>query len=165
MNAKSATTSINQVPSLHKRIVPARAGKWVFDFGAGKKGKVDEWMSEAGIFYFPYDPFNRTAWENGTALEAIIGRWCDYVLCANVLNVLEDEYLGQTIEKLANITHQTKDNVCFISVYHNSRLAKNRSVNGHFQRNEPIGWYLDHLTKHFSVITKIRGGFLKCTAK
>jgi Zn-finger protein len=161
MNPKSAATSLNQVPALHKFIASLDVS--FFDFGAGKKGKIDEFYAsrKAPKVALFYDPFNRSEDENKKALEYLDQEGVDVLTCANVLNVLEDEYLERVISEIAELTRETHKGICFFSVYHNSRLPKNRDVRGHFQRNEPITWYVEKLKKEFDIVHKI-GSFLMC---
>jgi hypothetical protein len=161
MNPASAKTSVNQIPFLHKWITRSyqSRGKHVFDFGAGKEGKVDEFMKQKEFGYHPYDPFNRDPQKNESSLLAVAG--CDFVLCSNVLNVLEDEFLDEQIDSLSRITKETKMRVCYITVYHKPSLPKNRQVGDYFQRNEPLDWYKEKLEKKFDVVIK-NGKVLIC---
>lgn len=159
MNPSSAKTSLNQVPALHK--FTASLGLSTFDFGAGKEGKIDEFYKTRKLLYLPYDPFNRSEEANVMAWRCLEYGGMECVTCANVLNVVEPQYLDSTLFNLAAATRQTSKGVCFVSVYHNSRLPKNRKVGDHFQRNEPIGWYVPHLSRVFSSVDKL-GQFLVC---
>jgi hypothetical protein len=163
MNPASAKTSLNQVPSLHKLIAKIHPFRkpCIFDFGAGKKGKVDAFMSENGFPYLPYDPFNRDGVSNKSSLDSI--QDCDFVLCANVLNVLEDHVIDNVIKILADLTKKTKNKEVYLTVYHNPSLPKNRQVKNYFQRNEPADWYVACLEKHFKEVY-LRGKILVCFA-
>ena len=154
MNPASAKTALNQVPFLHKWIARSyqSRGKHVFDFGAGKEGKVDEFMKQEGIGYWPYDPFNRSEKQNKSSELSLAG--CDFVVCSNVLNVLEDRHLDHCISELLNATCLTKNRVCYVTVYHKASLPKNRIVGDHFQRNEPLDWYKAKLEEKFDVVVK-----------
>lgn len=159
MNPASAKTSINQVPALHK--FTASLGLSTFDFGAGKEGKIDKFYSKLGLLYLPFDPFNRSKENNTESWRLLEREGTDIVTCANVLNVVEPHYLDSTLFNLASATRQTLKGVCFVSVYHNRSLPKNHKVGDHFQRNEPIGWYVPHLSRVFSSVDKL-GQFLVC---
>jgi len=161
MNPASAKTSLNQVPALHK--FTASLGLSVFDFGAGKKGKIDEFYSNLGIKYLPFDPFNRDWTANQKALKELDYDKVDILTCANVLNVIEDEDFRYVIHQLLELTRATHKRICFVSVYHKHSLPKNRKVGDHFQRNEPIGWYVPYLEKSFSSVGRL-GKFLVCKA-
>ena len=162
MNPASAKTAINQVPALHKLFIKS-CGKEqrVFDFGAGKEGKVDEFMKQNTLFYHPYDPFNRSESDNWQNLQSV--PFCNFILCSNVLNVLEDEELDKTIKELADLTRQSLFGICYVSVYRNSSLPKNRKVRDRFQRNEPAKWYVPHLKMRFDTVC-LSKGILKCFA-
>lgn len=160
MNPASAKTSLNQIPALVKTLMrnttlfppPRFSQPVIFDFGAGKKGKLDAFFFEKMIGYLPYDPFNRSNGENFDSLMEI-GK-ADFVICCNVLNVLEDEALESTIAKLHKLTMNTKKGKCFLSVYHKPNLPINRQVNGYFQRNQPLDWYIPRLLKYFGYVDK-----------
>lgn len=159
MNPKSAITSINQVPSLHKFVAALEVS--IFDFGAGKEGKIDKFYQEKETLFAPHDPFNRSHDQNESSKMRLLCGGIEAVTCANVLNVIEDEHLDSVIENLHDCTLQTSCGVCFVSVYHNAGLPKNRHVKGHFQRNERIDWYIPHLLKRFHKVSRI-GAFLRC---
>jgi hypothetical protein len=163
MNPASAKTSVNQIPFLHKWIARYYAGrdKFVFDFGAGKHGKVDQFMIDQKIAYAPYDPFNRLPLVNEHSTQALKSGACDFVVCSNVLNVIEDEHLDHTISELLNATCLTKMRACYVTVYHKASLPKNRQVGNHFQRNEPLDWYKKKLEEKFDVVIK-NGKVLTC---
>ena len=164
MNPASAKTSLDQVPALHKTIMQQRAFEpavSVFDFGAGKEGKVDRFMLDSCFQYRPYDPFHRSEAQN---FNSIINAYtCDIVLCANVLNVVEDEHLTDVLSLLAKVTCHTKERKLYLSVYHNKSLPANRKVGDHFQRNQPLSWYIPHLQKWFSHVKKEKN-YLTCLA-
>lgn len=162
MNPASAKTSLNQVPALHKFVATMCFS--VFDFGAGKKGKIDEFYRNRPCphVYVAYDPFNRTQEENVAAWRYLEDHGTDVVTCANVLNVIEDEHLPRVIDSLADATRQTKNGVCFLSVYHKRKFAINRKVGDHFQRNQPLSWYVPHLRSKFWKVERI-GNILVCS--
>jgi hypothetical protein len=153
MNPASAKTSLNQIPSLHKKILAIHQNATIFDFGAGKRGKVDDFADLNAKGYFPFDPFHRSVKENHRALLECQN--CDFVLCANVLNVIEDEHLQEAISQLSQIVCYTKQRRMFLSVYHNPKLAANRQVGEHFQRNLPLVWYIEKIKPWFSSVTRM----------
>ena len=161
MNHASAKTSVNQIPFLHKWISRSyqSRGKHVYDFGAGREGKVDEFMKQNGFYYHPYDPFNRSNQTNQFSYEVLY--ICDFVICSNVLNVLEDEHLDDVLNSLATLARNTKMRTCYVTVYHKPSLPKNRQVGDHFQRNEPLDWYKEKLEEKFDVVIK-NGKVLIC---
>lgn len=159
MNPASAKTSLNQIPALHR--LTASLGLSTFDFGAGKKGKIDDFYSDLGIRYLPYDPFNRTNEENDQSINSLEYEGTAIATCANVLNVIEDSNLAIVISRLHHWTMETTKGICFVSVYHKPSLPINRQVNGHFQRNQSIDWYIPHLKKCFSRVEK-QGKLLCC---
>ena len=163
MNPASAKTSVNQIPFLHKWIARSYTGgdKFCFDFGAGKHGKVDQFMIDQKIAYAPYDPFNRLPLVNEHSMKVWQSGACDFVTCSNVLNVLEDEHLDTVLDTLVCLTNNTKMRVCYVTVYHKASLPKNRQVGNHFQRNEPLDWYKEKLEQKFDTVIK-NGKVLIC---
>ena len=161
MNPATATTSLNQVPALHKFV--AELGMSVFDFGAGKKGKIDAFYQNRPRphVYVAYDPFNRTREENVRAWRYLEDYGTDIVTCANVLNVLSDGDLAQACWDLRSATKHTTKETVFVSVYHNRSLPPMVQRNGYVQRNQPITEYIPFLKMEFSTVAKA-GNFLMC---
>jgi len=166
MNSSSAVTSINQIPALvktlHKKGLftsQEKNGLTVFDFGAGKKGKIDCFFEENDIGYLPYDPFNRSHSENfDSALDV---EFANFLISCNVLNVIEDEYLLPVLNSIKKFTERTLTKTAFVSVYHNPKLPINRKVKDHFQRNQPLDWYVPLLENFFCSVKK-SGKVLEC---
>ncbi len=161
MNPASAATSLNQVSRLHKHLLGQEFQLSCFDFGAGKKGKIDIAHADKKCPYFPYDPFCRSLTSNADSLHALNSNKVSRITCANVLNVIEDEFLDAIIKDLSAKTLKTECKSCWISVYHKSSLPVDRKVGKHFQRNRPIAWYIPHLEKHFKRVRLFKG-FIVC---
>lgn len=160
MNPATAATSLNQVPALHKFI--RSLGLSVFDYGAGKKGKIDDFYSDLGVKYLPFDPYNREEKENAASWDYLEKEGVAIVACANVLNVLDDSSLLRCINQLGYATRETTKGICFISVYHNPRFPKNLQRKGYVQRNQPPRFYIPFLEKEFDNI-QVFGKFLMCS--
>lgn len=162
MNPATAKTSLNQVPALHKFVVSL--GLSVFDFGAGKKGKIDSFYASQQMprVYLPYDPFNRDKQENIASWRYLEDHGVDVVTCANVLNVLDDSDLANCIYHLSHATRQTNKGMCFVSVYHKPSNPRNLRRNGYIQRNQPISEYIPFLKKEFDKVQNV-GKFLACS--
>lgn len=157
MNTASAKSSLGQVPALAKQIISM--GLSVFDYGAGKIGRTEKEFAAAGIRYLPYDPFNRTNESNAKSLESISAELVDAIMCANVLNVVED--LPETIRCLALITQFSTSKTCYVSVYHKPSLPKDRFVNGYIQRNWSPCCYVSFMKVFFREVEQ-KNGFLVC---
>lgn len=160
MNPATATTSLNQIPALHKFV--ATLGLSVFDFGAGKKGKIDEFYHNLRLPYFPFDPFNRDKKENAYSWRFLEDEGTDVVACANVLNVLNDSELENCVWNLASATRQTNKGVCFVSVYYAPRFGHNLQRKGYVQRNQPPSFYVPYLEKCFDKVWNL-SKFLVCS--
>lgn len=160
MNPATAKTSLNQVPALHKFV--ASLDLSVFDFGAGKQGKVDEFFFQKRIQYVPYDPFNRTKENNELSWGILEVQGVDIVTCANVLNVLDDSDLVNCIHQLRYATGHTRKGMCFVSVYHAPSKPRGLRRKGYVQRNEPLSEYAPLLKKEFDKVWNV-GKFLACS--
>ena len=161
MNSHSSKSSVNIIPSLFRWHLDSGNRLPVFDFGAGKKGKLDDACIAAETPYLPYDPFNRSEEENKLALTILNSKGCAYVASSNVLNIVEDEHLDDVISEIAEFAEKTWTNCAWISVFYKPQKAKNRKVRGYVQRNEPPDWYIPHLEKHFEKVEKFQN-FLVC---
>lgn len=162
MNPATATTSLNQVPALHKFV--ATLGLSVFDYGAGKKGKIDAFYASLKLprVYLPFDPFNRTREENEASIKYLEDFGVDIVTCSNVLNILEDWAMVNFIRNLAETTKETFKGVCLVSVYHKPSMPCPMPRKGYVQRNQPIAAYVKYLEKDFTKVQKL-GKFLVCS--
>lgn len=160
MNPATATTSLNQIPSLHKFV--STLGFSVFDFGAGKKGKIDEFYHNLRLNYLPFDPFNRDKIENANSWKKLENDGVDIVTCANVLNVLDDSDLVNCVWNLASATRQTTKGLCFVSAYHAPNKPRNLQRKGYVQRNQPIREYIPFLEKEFDKVWNL-SKFLVCS--
>lgn len=158
MNTASAKSSLGQVPTLAKMML--NMGISVFDYGAGKVGRTDQEFSRLGIRYLPFDPFNRSEQINKTSLASISAEAVHSIMCANVLNVVDD--LAATIASLAEITRFSETKTCYVSVYHKASLPRNRFVKGYIQRNWSPCCYVEFLKTCFSSVTQ-KDGILICT--
>lgn len=162
MNPATAITSLNQIPALHRFV--ASLGLSVFDFGAGKKGKIDIFYQHQKTprVYLPYDPFNRDPQENTNSWEYLEDNGVDVVTCSNVLNVLDDAALAKAVNLLRYATAETTKGICFVSVYHAPSKPRNLQRKGYVQRNQPISEYIPFLQKEFDKVWNL-GKFLVCS--
>lgn len=159
MNEKTAKTSLNQVSELNKFIVETRGGFRIFDFGAGVDGVIDSFMEKNRIRYYPYDPFNRKEAVNNKSLKYLEKGGVQLITCSNVLNIIDDEHLEETINQLVEYTKLTTDGELWVSVYYNPKKGKYQKRNGYVQRNTPIHWY-SHLFQKYGDVEQVKG-FLK----
>jgi hypothetical protein len=91
-NFTSKGTSINcsKLPRAYRFAIPA--GAVVVDYGCGRYTEhLQRSAIERGWTWYGFDPFNRTAAENGPAVDVLQSRTADYVICSNVLNVIDSD--------------------------------------------------------------------------
>lgn len=121
----------------------------VTDYGAGKCRLRDELVKKIAQFsYFPFDP---------AFPEYGIPQAAELVVCIDVLEHIEPEYLETVIAELASIT----THVGFFSI-HTAPATKTLSDgrNAHLIQ-QPASWWLLRLLPHFDVIqlTPLKKGF------
>jgi len=162
----SADTSLNQVPALHRWFVTRTLasgypymGDAVVDFGAGKYDAAGDYITaQLGVPYFPHDPYNRTAMENQTALDA-----CKVLnttgLCANVLNVIaEPEARAELIQLAAD----SVNGAVLFSVYEGDRSGTGRRTTKGWQNNRKLADYVPELRAAFAKVDRV-GTVLVCS--
>lgn len=157
----SADTSLNQVPALHRWYSSRRAkgmlvNTTIVDLGAGKYDAAGLEVGGEGIEYLPFDPYNRTEWENFKALFALTSAGVD-VLCANVLNVIaEPEARAELIETAA-----MADGKAYFTVYEGDRSGVGRRTTKGWQNNRKLADYMPELQAHFEYVYR-NGSVLVC---
>ena len=161
----SKMTSINttKMPVIYKKIPFHRLqteGKKLLDFGCGRpqtQNLIREHLSKYGIEYVPYDPYWCTEEQNIYAMSCIENHLISYFVSANVLNVLQDEQLNDTIKNInewgfrkekvkTNLGDIEKvfhlDCITFVSVYEGNKSGIGKqSKKDCWQRNESVFQY------------------------
>lgn len=132
-------------------------GSSVLDYGGGKYDMNTMFMKERGVDVSVYDKFNRSEEHNTRVLRTARQTRPDYVVCSNVLNVImEDEVIDSILEDMASFGSRT-----IISVYEGDRTGDGRETSKGYQRNERLSEYIPMVKKHFDIISK-KGGILEC---
>lgn len=170
----SKNTSRVQIPGLHKTPIAKAAcmNSHVLDYGAGLSHELarEQVLQNGAISYEWYDPYWNSNAGNGHAL--LSGPY-DVVLCANVLNVInDDESMYQAVyQMLAHVRHDEQGNgVVLITVYEGDKSGQGRITRDGYQRNLRASAYVDMLQARFDsdyapekpAITVYRAGRVIC---
>jgi hypothetical protein len=135
---KSAKTSVNQVPALHKKI-NWRFGDTNLDIGGGKYEAATEYLNSKGVNNLVYDPYNRSKEHNTNVLSHYI---YNTATIANVLNVImTDEERVRALETAQSYVQP--GGKIYISVYEGNKSGKpSISSIGTYQENKKLKEYL-----------------------
>lgn len=142
-NYNSAVTSLNQVSRVHTSI-DWQPDTVVLDYGGGKFDKATEYMKDKGVLNLVYDPFNRKASHNNEVLSYLAEYGgADSVICANVLNVIqEDDVVKKVLKDLDK--YCKSGGKIYICVYEGNKSGdgKNDDKRKSYQRNMKTKGYL-----------------------
>lgn len=162
----SKNTSREQLPALHKSpiVTPFLSGAKVLDYGAGKShNKAHDYvMSRKARAYAWYDPYWNSNKGNAAAL---MQSPFDVILCANVVNVIDDmsairDLIGVCLSLLRH--EDTYSGVFHLSVYEGDKTGVGCATRDGYQRNETTEqayYMIDTLAREFlpDVITQRKG--------
>lgn len=95
----SANTSINVVNAVYKKLnfIP---NTLVFDYGGGKYDTNTRYMADKEVKVVVFDPYNRTQTHNEKVLKYIETHRPNYIVCSNVLNVIEEKMSFKKLSKI-----------------------------------------------------------------
>lgn len=144
MSIASAYTSIKQVPAFVKQWNP-EPGSIILDIGGGRFDDCSNYIAAMGSTNFVLDPFNRTPEHNDMVKRVIDDSGCDYIMCLNVINVIElPERLDLYRTILSFCSQRTK--TIFFQIYAgNGSGVKGSTV----QNNMKAAEYIPELTEAF----------------
>lgn len=141
----SADTSINKdkLPAIYSKAdIPA--GAVVVDYGCGKyTGHLKSKAVANGWTWYGFDPYNRTPEENRPAADAMTAGKADYIICSNVLNVIDsDTAMQEVIDTVAG----NAGRAAIFTVYEGDRSGIGRQTGpDQYQRNEKRRAYADRM--------------------
>lgn len=143
-NYTSAATSINahKLPAVYKYDFPR--GAVVVDYGCGRYvDHISQYAAARGFTWCGYDPFNRSHSENLPALNLLSRCEADYVVCANVLNVIDSDTVVNAV--IDTVVHAARVAAVF-TVYEGNRTGRGRvSGKDQYQRNERRAAYVERI--------------------
>lgn len=156
----SAKTSIRQISKPYKTHLDKfgfRKNALILDYGGGKYDDAKDFMAKYGFNVLVYDPYNRSADHNKMVMSAVAKRKPDYIICANVLNVIkENAIVDDVIKRIKRISGP--DTVCIFSVYEGNRTGHGKqSGPDQYQRNQKTDSYIPMISKYFPHVIKRYG--------
>jgi len=143
----SAKTSLNQIPALHKWFVKQyNKPQTILDFGCGKYDKGMEYLEEHGHIVWGYDPYHQPEYYNQILLQQDTDY--DAILCANVLNVIQDELdIRNALNLISNLS-----NMAFFSIYEGDKTGIGKETTKGYQRNEKIHEYVKLIKEFYPTV-------------
>lgn len=148
----SKNTSINakKLPALVSKSLPKiNPNDIVLDIGAGKFNNTKEAVEAIGAIYTPLDPYNRSDLENEVAWIVQTNGLPNIILCANVLNVIEeDTVVDSIITSIIESVKISKSCTALISIYEGNKSCVGKPTGkDQYQRNEPTIHYVKRIEK------------------
>lgn len=158
----SAGTSINahKLPRVYGYDIPA--GAVVVDYGCGRYiDHLQDTATGRGWTWYGFDPYNRTPAENAAAVDIMTARAADYVICANVLNVIDaDAAVNEVIRAAIGAARVA----AVFTVYEGDRSRQGRATGADtYQRNERRADYVSRIASLGYNVTR-RGEYIIATA-
>lgn len=156
----SKDTSINVVNKVYKQCT-FNDNSLILDYGGGKYDSNAEYMKgKNGSDVLVYDKYNRSDGHNSTVLNRCREDIPDYVVCSNVLNVIMEEDVIESV--LAGIQELCgKDTVVYIAIYEGDKSGKGKETSKGWQRNEKACEYEEIISRYFGFRRK--GGIFVCS--
>lgn len=156
----SKSTSRNQLPKLF-RSVNFRENTTILDIGSGKYYDKLLWYcdKQLNIKCLVYDPYNIGNDINTNSLyEAKLNK-VDGVTCANVLNVIKEVEIRESIYKLAKDVLRNDGKVYF-SVYEGNKSGIGyNSITDCWQNNCKTIFYVSEISKYFKHVS-VKGNII-----
>ena len=143
-NFTSKGTSINcsKLPRAYRFPVPSDSV--VVDYGCGRYTEhLQRSAIERGWTWYGFDPFNRTDAENGPAVDVLQSRSADYVICSNVLNVIDSDAAVNDVIRTA--TDAARIAAIFTVYEGNGTGTGKQTGRDSFQRNEKRAAYVSRI--------------------
>ena len=147
----SADTSLNQTPSIFKR-VQWEKGTTNIDIGGGKFDTATDYMKEQGVNNIVFDPFNRDTEHNRNAFEKIKEKG-DTATVANVLNVIKEADIRDNVILQAAKAIKP-DGKAYFGIYEGNGSGKGRETTKGWQNNRKAADYVPEIAKHFKTLKK-----------
>ena len=148
----SAATSRKQVPAAMNQITWAKDSTNL-DIGAGRFSDATEFLAGKGVENLEFDPFNRSADDNFTALSQVVQGPTATVTALNVLNVIaEPEARDNLIRRAAKAVAQ--DGVAYFQTYEGNGTGVGATSRDGWQENRKTATYMAEIGKHFASVVR-----------
>lgn len=166
----SADTSTSRVNKIYTQF-EFPDGSVILDYGGGKYDHNINYMATKGCRVLVYDPFNRDQAHNDAVINYVKQNGVNYVVCSNVLNVLEStEIIKDVLTKISYLVQvseakpQISNCPALFVIYEKNKDGKSEVTNKGFQRNQPYTWYIPFLKKFFANVEH-KNGIINCSLK
>lgn len=131
----------------------------IVDYGCGRAwGNTQAFLQKQvnKLNYYPYDPFWVNSQQNLEAQESLNNNQIDLCICANVLNVIQEEDILKDI-----IKDIIKTPIWIIQVYEGDGSGNGKvSKKDCYQRNQKIADYLQYFPEEWQSKIFIYKGFI-----
>ena len=152
----SADTSLNQVSrafTIYQNKIGFRPGSYILDYGGGKYDAAVNYMRGHGCTVKVFDPFNRSERHNEMVLSYSAKHKPDYIVCANVLNVIKENAIVESV--IANIKKLAgKNTVAIFCIYAGNGSGRGGATTRGYQRNQKTDSYIPAIKRHFPNVIK-----------
>lgn len=147
MSISTINTSLNQVPALFKKYTFPKDSK-IVNYGCGR---YPDNIAELYPNVVSYDPLYDNGHKQTSEVYTDVVNIFKYIdendnvilMCANVLCVLTDEQLYETLDYFSIM--QQLGCIIYISIYEGDKSSIQKQTTKGYQRNEPIKNYLDYI--------------------
>lgn len=148
-NYSSMNTSINstKLPRIYNVIDWEKVKKMnktplVFDYGCGRyTAHIRDFLLSQDILYFGYDPYWKP--ECSMTKDDILRIKPTVILCSNVLNVIKENSVVDSIHKIFIDKFNSDATPYFITIYEGDKTGVGKETKKDcWQRNEPTDSYL-----------------------
>jgi len=148
----SEKTCRNQVSRLHTFVNPK--GRVILDYGCGKFDKGLHYLMDKGADRVAgFDPFNRSDSENEKAVHWMKHNIPDTVLCANVLNVIqEQEVRSKVIKVCRDSLNLNLIGEVYFSVYAGDNSGIPKKTKCGWQEHRKLKSYLPEIEPYFDKV-------------
>lgn len=131
----------------------------VMDYGCGRAwGNTQAFLQKQvnELNYYPYDPFWVDSQQNLEARKLLNNNQIDLCVCANVLNVIQEDDIVRNI-----IAEVVKAKYWVIQIYEGDKQRQGRvSKEDCYQRNQKIVDYLQYFPEEWTARIFIHKGFM-----
>lgn len=156
----SARTSIRQIArpyTVWQQKVGFMPDSTILDYGGGRFDDAKDYMAQFGCKVLVFDPYNRTPDHNRKVMSAVSKKKPDYIVCANVLNVIKENAIVDDV--IRKITASSSPNtLCMFSVYEGNGTGHGKQTGpDQYQRNQKTDSYIPMVKKYFPNVMKKYG--------
>lgn len=157
----SKNTSVNKLAAFYKKAVNLEIlgnAEQIIDYGCGKNLHLTNEFAGANNFcVVGFDPFHLTVKENEFATSDNNLKNTNFLVCNNVLNVLQDKPLKFTVQYISFLCSVGSFNALF-TVYEGNKTGNGAiSKKDCYQRNETKSQYIEYLSKYFKSVVTLNG--------